>query len=109
VSATPELTLTSSYTTMADEVVNYASGDNFYMVNAVVEFYSTSAELASCELIDTTSGTVWEIEDDSVDGYSNLSFLNNTPIPQGDLLAVKCETSGGTVKAEATLSAIPLG
>ena len=51
-----------------------------------------------------------EIEDESVDGYANLSFLDVPSIPSGDALGIKCSTgTNDSVYAEATLSAIPLG
>jgi hypothetical protein len=106
--AEPQVTLGSTATNVAEETVNYAPGTNKYMVNAVVELESLSSQIATCDLIDETSSTVIEVEEDTVDGYSNLSFLNDPAIPQGDGLAIKCSATG-SVAAEATLSAIPLG
>jgi hypothetical protein len=106
--AYPQVTLTGTNAVVVEEEIDYANDSHPYLVNAVVEFFSTAADLASCELIDTTSSTVLEVEDDSVDGFGNLSFLDVPEIEQGDVLAIECNATG-TVKAQATLSAIPLG
>jgi hypothetical protein len=106
--AYPQVTLTGTNAPVVEEEIDYANDTHPYLVNAVVEFFSTAADLASCELIDTTSSTVLEVEDDSVDGFGNLSFLDVPEIEQGDALAIECNATG-TVKAQATLSAIPLG
>jgi hypothetical protein len=106
--AYPQVTLTGTNATVVEEEIDYANDSHPYLVNAVVELFSTAADLASCELIDTTSSTVLEVEDDSVDGFGNLSFLDVPEIEQGDALAIECNATG-TVKAQATLSAIPLG
>jgi hypothetical protein len=103
----PQTSLTNTAATIASETVNYASGTNKYLVNAVVELSSLNSELAVCQLVNETTNTVYEEEDDTVDGYANLSFLDTPSIPSSDVLGIKC--AGTQTTAEATLSVIPLG
>jgi hypothetical protein len=106
--AAPADTVTSTGSAIAHEAINYAPGNHPYLVTAVAEFISLSSQIATCSLIDTTSNTTLETEEDTVNGYSNLSFLATPAITSGDNLEVYC-TATGTIGAEATLASIPLG
>jgi len=107
-SASPQTTLGSTYASLADEEMDYASGPEKYLVTATVEFESLASETASCELVNGSTEAVIEIEDETVAGYANLSFLATPTIGEGDGLVIAC-SAGGTVGAEASLAAIPLG
>lgn len=112
--ADPQVPVSSTvWTSITGLDINYASGSNPYMVNAVVELVSNATSLVRCRLDDMTTGVVIEAENYSLNGYGNLSFLARPNLANGDALAVQCTAvtfaPNTTVDAQATYSAIPLG
>jgi hypothetical protein len=101
----------TSYTTVASGAT-FGPVAPFYYVNAAIEVGANAAPATpdniDCQLVDTTTSTVFQTVSQDVSGLSNLDLQDARNVAAGDILAVQCKVVTGAASGDAAQGTIAI-